>query len=164
MVVLIVYTFTVAIYAAATAMPSTLHKAPIAIVDEDDSTLSARILSAFYPPHFLAPERISLAEVDPAMDEGRYTFVLDIPPDFEADVLAGRSPSVQVNVDATRMSQAFTGNGYIQQIILGEVNEFVQGVRTDMTMPVELVLRARFNPALESTWFGSVMELITVIT
>ena len=39
MLVLIVYTFTVSIYVAATAMPESLHKATIAIVDEDDSPL-----------------------------------------------------------------------------------------------------------------------------
>ena len=39
MLVLIAYTFTVSIYVAATAMPETLHKAPIAIVDEDGSPL-----------------------------------------------------------------------------------------------------------------------------
>ena len=43
MLVLIAYTFTVSIYVAATAMPETLHNAPIAIVDEDGSPLSARI-------------------------------------------------------------------------------------------------------------------------
>ena len=59
MLVLIAYTFTVSIYVAATAMPETLHKAPIAIVDEDASPLSARIASAFFPPHFKAPEMIS---------------------------------------------------------------------------------------------------------
>ena len=48
------------------------------------------------------------------MDAGTYTFVLDIPPDFQRDVLAGRTPAIQLNVDATRMSQAFTGNGYVQ--------------------------------------------------
>jgi hypothetical protein len=40
MLVLIVYTFTAAIYVAATAMPDSLHKAAIAIVDEDQSPLS----------------------------------------------------------------------------------------------------------------------------
>ena len=60
---------------------------------------------------------------------GDYTFVLDIPPDFQRDVLAGTSPQIQLNVDATRMSQAFTGSGYIQQIVMGEVNEFVQRYR-----------------------------------
>lgn len=43
MLVLIVYAFTASIYTAATAAPETLHKAPIAIVDEDQSPLSARI-------------------------------------------------------------------------------------------------------------------------
>lgn len=46
MLVLIVYTFTVSIYVAATAMPESLHKAAIAIVDEDDSPLSARIVDS----------------------------------------------------------------------------------------------------------------------
>jgi ABC-2 type transport system permease protein len=50
MLVLIAYTFTFSIYVAATAMPDTLHKAPIAIVDEDGSPLSARIASAFSCP------------------------------------------------------------------------------------------------------------------
>jgi ABC-2 type transport system permease protein len=63
---------------------------------------------------------IDYGDVDPGMDAGLYTFVLVIPPNFQRDVLAGRSPAVQLNVDATRMSQAFTGSGYIQQIFTGE--------------------------------------------
>ncbi|MDO9596939.1 MAG: ABC transporter permease [Azoarcus sp.] len=164
MLVLIGWSFSVSIYVSATAMPDSLSRATIAIVDEDGSPLSARIASAFYPPHFLHPEMISLPEVDPGMDAGRYTFVLNIPPGFQRDVLAGRSPAVQLNVDATRMSQAFTGNSYIQQIVLAEVNEFVQRYRGSTALPVELVLRARFNPSLTASWFGSVMELINAVT
>ena len=164
MLVLMVYTFTAAIYLAATAMPETLHMAPIAIVDEDDSPLSARIASAFYPPHFTAPARITLAEVDPALDAGVFTFVLNIPPAFQADVLAGRSPDLQLNVDATRMSQAFTGNAYVQQIVMGEINEFMQRYRGTAPPPVELALRVRFNPALEPSWFGALMEVINNVT
>ncbi len=94
------------------------------------------------------------------MDKGEYTFVLDIPPGFQRDVLAGRVPAIQLNVDATLMSQAFTGNGYIQQIVASEVNEFVQRYRGTTTPPVELALRMRFNPNLTRSWFGSVVELI----
>ena len=47
LLILIGYSFSVGIYAAATAMPETLHKAPIAIVDENYSPLSARIVGAF---------------------------------------------------------------------------------------------------------------------
>ncbi len=92
MLILIAYSFTASIYIAATAMPDSLHKAAIAIVDEDRSPLSQRIVAAFYPPHFMAPIMVSLAEVDPGMDAGRFTFALDIPPGFQRDVLAGRSP------------------------------------------------------------------------
>ncbi|PZQ76799.1 MAG: hypothetical protein DI563_05960 [Variovorax paradoxus] len=164
MLVLIVYTFTASVYTAARALPETLHNAPIAIVDEDASPLSARIASAFYPPHFTRPAMVSLAEVDPTMDAGRTTFVLVIPPGFQRDVLAGRAPALQLNVDATRMNQAFSGSGYVQQIVLAEVGEFVQRYRGSAAQPVELALRARFNPALEKAWFGALMQIINNVT
>ncbi len=164
MLVLIVYIFTVSIYVAATAMPESLRKATIAIVDEDDSPLSARIVASFYPPHFTTPRLITLAEMDAGMDNGTYTFVLDIPPNFQREVLAGLAPAVQLNVDATRMSQAFTGSGYIQQIVAGEVGEFVQRHRSAAQLPVDLNVRMRFNPNLEQAWFGSLMKIINNVT
>jgi len=160
MLVLIAYTFTASIYIAATAMPENMHNAAIAIVDEDGSPLSARLVASFYPPHFKMPRMISLSEVDAGMDNGEYTFVLDIPPNFQREVLAGRAPAAQLNVDATRMTQAFTGSGYIQQIVAGEVSGFLQSARKTAGLPVDLVLRMRFNPNLEQAWFGSLMEII----
>ncbi len=164
MLVLIVYTFTVSIYVAATAMPESRHNAPIALVDEDGSPLSARLIASFYPPHFKAPIMISLAEVDGGMDRGDYTFALNIPPNFQQDVLAGNAPAIQLNIDATLMSQAFTGNSYIQQMVAGEVNEFVARYRSTAVPPVGLALRMRFNPNLEQSWFGSLMEIINNVT
>jgi len=110
------------------------------------------------------PTLLPLTQVDPGMDAGQFTFALDIPPDFQRDVLAGRNPVIQLNVDATRMSQAFTGSGYIQQITLSEVNEFVQGYRGSLASPIELNLRARFNPSLTPAWFASLMEIINQVT
>lgn len=164
MLVLIVYTFTLSIYSAATSMPETLHMAPIAIVDEDHSPLSGRIGASFYPPRFLPPDYIELDQVDPALDAGRYTFALNIPPNFQRDVLAGRQPQIQLNIDATRMSQAFTGGGYIQQMVFDEVNEFVKRYREPTALPVDLALRMRFNQNLERAWFGSLMEIINSVT
>ena len=164
MIALIVYVFTASVYTKATSMPETLHNAPIAIVDEDNSALSQRIASAFYPPQFTPPAMIDYGRVDPGMDAGQYTFALVIPPNFQRDVLARRSPALQLNVDATRMSQAFTGSGYIQQIAIGEVNEFVKRYRGAEPLPVDLALRARFNPSLDKAWFGSVVQIINHIT
>lgn len=164
MLVLILYTFTLSIYVSATSMPDTLHKAPIAIVDEDHSPLSNRIIAAFYPPYFTQPSVVGLNEVDKGMDQGRYTFSLDIPPDFQRDVLAGRHPSVQLNVDATRMSQAFTGGGDIQQIVQAEVAEFLAGTRAATAPPADLAMRVRFNPTLAQTWYGAVVDIINNVT
>lgn len=164
MLVLIAYVFSVGVFSGAKAMPETLNHAPIAIVDEDDSALSRLLISAFYPPNFTTPQMISMAQMDSGMDSGRHTFALYIPQGFQRDVLAGRGPDLQLNVDATRMSQAFTGSGAIQQIVMGEINTFVQRYQGSAQAPVDLVLRARFNPALERAWFGSLMQVINYIT
>jgi ABC-2 type transport system permease protein len=160
----VIWAFSGALYTAAKGAPDRLHRAPMAVVDEDQSTLSQRVVNAFYPPTFMRPTPITLQDMDAGMDAGRYTFVMDIPPDFQRDVLAGKSPAIQLNVDATQMSQAFLGAAYIQSIALGEVSEFVQRERTNTEPPLDLAMRMRFNPALDNTWFMGVMELINNVT
>jgi ABC-2 type transport system permease protein len=172
---LMLFSFTVNVYSFATAVPDTLNNATISIVDQDRSQLSSRIVDAFYPPLFQPPALITLAEMDARMDAGVDTFALTIPPDFERDVLAGRSPRVQLNVDATQMYQAYTGNGYINQIVSSEIDAFVKHQRSAASAEyasrrfaerplVDLALRVRFNPNLTRSWFGSVMEVINQVT
>jgi ABC-2 type transport system permease protein len=164
LLVFIVYAFSFAIYAAATAMPESLHKAPIAIVDEDRSPLSQRIADAFFPPLFLPPALISAAQMDARMDAGTDTFALGIPPGFQQDLLAGRRPLIQLNVDATRVSQAFVGSGYVQTIVAGEIDAYLAGRRAAAAPAVDLAVRMRFNPQLDKRWFGAVMEVVGNIT
>ena len=160
----ILASFSIMIYSAATAASRELHNAPIGIVDEDQSPLSARIISAFYGPYFKPPRVISMDEIDPGLDAGDYTFVLNIPPDFQRDVLAGKHPALQVNIDATRMTQAFIGANYIQSIVTGEITEFAQRHRTGTVLPITLATRVKFNPNLNGIWFGGVMEIISQVT
>lgn len=143
MLVLIVYTTTLAVYSAGKAQPETLNHVPIAIVDEDVSTLSQRIATAFFAPQFVGPDLIAPQDVDPGLDAGRYTLVLHIPPNFQRDVLAGKVPRVQLNMDATRMMQAFTSNGAVQQIVQLEVAEFVQRYRSVPAPAIDLAVRAQ---------------------
>jgi ABC-2 type transport system permease protein len=164
LLLLIVYAFTISIYTASRAMPETLSRAVVSIVDEDRSPVSSRIISAFYPPYFLPPQLISHDEMNSRMDAGIDTFALNIPPNFQRDLLAGRSPEIQLNVDATRVSQAFTGAGYIQSIVSGEVTGFLQRYRGAADVPVDLTLRAHFNQQLNTSWFGSVNNVISMIT
>lgn len=164
MLALIVFSFTLSIYSSATVTPGSLHMAPIAIADQDQSQLSTRIVNSFYAPYFMPPAMIDSNQIDPLLDAGTYTFALDIPPNFQRDVLAGRQPSIQLNVDATRMSQAFLGNSYIQNIVNDEVSEFMARYRAGSALPVDLEVRARFNPNLDQSWFGAVMAIINNIT
>lgn len=162
MLVLIAWTFTVGILLPARGQPETLNRAPIAVVDEDASELSARIVDAFYPPHFTAPQRVGGAEVDRGLDEDRYTFALDIPPSFERDVRAGRAPQIQLAVDATKQAQAFVGAGYIQRMVADEIAAYTQAAAA--APPATLISRLRFNPTLNHGWFAAVMEIVNNIT
>ncbi|HEX9665038.1 MAG TPA: ABC transporter permease, partial [Thermodesulfobacteriota bacterium] len=164
LIFLILYSFTVLIYLAATSGGLELRNASIAMVDEDRSPLSYRIHDAFLEPYFQKPEYLTISEIDKAMDSSIFTFVVDIPPDFQADLLAGRKPDIQVNVDATAMSQAGIGTGYINEIITEEIMEFLRGYRVDPKQPVGIAMRVKFNPNLKSSWFMSIMEIINVIT
>lgn len=164
MVLLILYAFSIAVYTEAKAMPESLRNATIAVVDEDRSQLSTRIITAFQPPYFTAPQDITQQQMDRLMDAGRSTFALDIPPGFQRDVLAGHSPALQLNVDATRMTQAFSGSVYIRQIVDAEVREYAARHRAPMALPVGLNLRAEFNPQLNPKWFGAINNVILSIT
>lgn len=161
---LIVWAFSFSIYTAATGMSHDLNNAAIAIVDEDRSQLSARIGQAFRRPYFAEPKYIPFGEIDSRMDSGRYTFVVVIPPNFEADLLADRRPAVQVNIDATAMMQAGIGDGYIRAILSQEIARFIDPESDRTDYPVDLGVRYAFNPNLTSAWFTSVMEVINNVT
>lgn len=164
MLILIAYSFTVAIYVGATATSTELHNAPIGFVDEDRSALSHRIIDAFYPPRFGEPQIMSLDQVDTDLDAGLYTFIIVIPLNFEKDILSGKHPDLQVNIDATRMTQAGIGAGYIQYIINNEVIGYFTKGKAKQSLPIGVVTRMKYNPNLTSTWFGGVMEMISMIS
>ena len=164
LLVLIVWAFSGAIYEAAQGVSMELRNAPVAIVDEDRSPLSRRLADALYPPYFRQPDLLALHEIDPEMDKGRYSFAIIIPANFQRDLLAGRQPEMQLNIDATIMSQSFIGASYIQSIFTSEISEFLTGQHKDSESPIRLTPRVRFNPNLTGHWFGGVMEVINNVT
>ena len=156
---LIGYSFTAAVIVAYNASTD-FADAAIAVVDEDQSQLTQTLIDSFLPPLFLPVHQIQRDDIDRTMDEGRYTFVVVFPVNFEKDVMAGRNPDVQVNVDATRMSQAFTGAGYVQQILTAETQKFVKDSLGESTASAaNYVIRNRYNPNLYGSWFMALMQL-----
>jgi ABC-2 type transport system permease protein len=161
---LVIYAFSLAVILQARSNSQELHNASIAIVDEDHSELSHRIAHAFLPPLFQVPQLIAERDVVPLMNKGRYTFVVDIPPNFERDVLGERQPGLQIDVDATAMVQAGLGSGYAQQIIATEITDFLSNTGGVPLSTVNLDVRIAFNPNITTAWFTSVMGIINNVT
>jgi ABC-2 type transport system permease protein len=161
---LVIYAFSLAVIMQAQSYSQELHNASIAFVDEDHSELSRRIAHAFLPPYFQLPQPIAERDIVPLMNSGRYTFVVDIPPNFERDVLGGRQPALQIDVDATSMRQAGLGSGYAQQIITTEITDFLSHAEGVPLSTVNLDVRIAFNPNVTTAWFTSVMGIINNVS
>lgn len=164
LLVLIVWAFTGAIYAAAKGVSQELHNAPVAVVDEDRSPLSQRLIGALTKPYFKPAQHIELPQMDRMLDHGEVTFAIVIPANFQQDLNAGHRPTIQLNIDATSMSQSFIGAGYIRSIFVAELNEYLTGKRESGDAPIRLATRVRYNPNLIGYWFGGVMEVINIVT
>jgi ABC-2 type transport system permease protein len=161
---LVIYAFSLAIMAQARSYSQEVHNASVGLVDEDHSRLSRRIAAAFLPPYFQQPRLVNEQEIVPLMNLGKYTFVIDIPPHFERDLLGGRNPAIQLNVDATMMVQAGLGADYAQQIIMAEMQDFLSHAAGTSLSPVNLNVRVEYNPNLTTAWFTGVMGIINSIS
>ncbi len=164
LVVFVVYSFSFAIYMQATGIASEVNNASIAIVDEDRSILSTRIVNGFYPPRFQKAQLIEPGEVDRAMDRGHFMFVLVIPPNFESDIRANRGTELQLNIDATAMMQASIGANYIQNIANDEIMRFVERSQGTSVRAVENVVRTAFNPNRDNVPFSAFIAIIDNVT
>jgi ABC-2 type transport system permease protein len=160
MMIFIIWGFTGAVYLVASGASTEMRNASVGLVDYDQSQLSHRIRDALRPPNFSAPVSLDGSEIDKVMDAARYTFVISIPPRFEQNLLAGRRPALQIAVDATAMTQAGVGSGYIAQIVNGEVERFLEMRGSQAMAPIAFTVRAFFNPNLEDRRHTAVMEIV----
>jgi ABC-2 type transport system permease protein len=164
LVVFVLYAFTWTIYQQASGTSNEVHNASIAFADEDQSGLSKELINAFYPPRFQYAARIRTDEIEPAMDRGRFMFIVVIPPQFEQNLLAGRQPDIQVNIDATAMQQGGIGAGYIHSIITQRLTTYLARMHVDTSAPLNLIERKMFNPNGISAWFSSIVAIINQLS
>jgi len=164
MVLFVIYAFTLSVFSQATGTSNEVNNASIAFADEDGSALSAELFNAFYPPRFQFAVPISVSEIETAMDQGRFMFVVTIPPRFERDLKAGRHPNIQLSVDATAMQQAGIGSNYIRNILTDRVDTYLARADLASPPPLNLVVRKLFNANGVSSWFNSVVAIINQIT
>lgn len=162
---LIAYTFTFSVYTPSKSAVMDVVNASIAIVDEDNSDASRAVRDAMLPPQFLPPKQIDFAEINPAMDRGKYTFVVNVPPKFQSDLAENAKPDIQVITDATAMSQAGRGPTYIQRIIDNTIDPYWMPRGKVKNEPlIALETRARFNPNMYQGWFVAINQVINNIS
>jgi ABC-2 type transport system permease protein len=165
LIFLILYSFSFSIYTPAKSAVMDVVNASIAIVNEDDSEAARTIRQSMLPPLFLPAAEISFRDINRDMDTAKYTFVVDIPPNFQRDLARDAYPTAQIIVDATAMSQAGRGPSYIRKIIMPAVNSFWAGAGKRQTEPViKLDTRARFNPNYQQSWFVAINQVINNIS
>ncbi len=164
MVILIAWSFVVAVMLEAQGAGDTVRNASIAVVDEDRSPLSRRIPDALMPPWFQTPVAMSADQAAAAMDRGEIMFVLSFPPRFAADAIAGRVPAAQLLADATAVSQAQLGTDYLRNIVQQEVRVFL-ATGPDVAQPeLKLELRRAFNPNGNPVWFKAMSSLLNQLS
>jgi ABC-2 type transport system permease protein len=161
---LIAYAFSAGVYMTATGAKTEVEHASVAVVDEDRSEFSRRIALALIEPYFKPAAEIEADEIESSMASGRFAFVIELPPKLEFDVLAGRQPTLQIDVDATAMTVAGNGLTYLQNIITQEAQSYAGRNEGVTAQPINLVIRAQFNPNLQSAWFHAIMSVIQNIT
>jgi ABC-2 type transport system permease protein len=164
MLVLVAYAFSISVNTVATGAVTDATNMSVGIVDEDGSSLSRQIAEALLRPTFQPAVQIRSSDIDAKMDHGDFLFVLEIPPNFEADLRAQRKTQLQINVDATVVAQAGNGANYLKTAISNEIQTFLSGTTAAKSAPINLVVRSEFNPNLVTSWFSAMTQVINQIT
>lgn len=170
LVVAVLYLFTLDVMMAG-GVKMDLNQGAVMVYDADHSMASRELSYRFQPPYFkLGGEIFDRKEGIKLLDQGRALVVLDIPAQFQRDLLKGKPTSVQVQVDASNTVLGTLGANYSAQIIgqygfdaalrrIGMTEESLTGV----PMLVDSH-RVWYNPNQKDAWFMSISELLTVIT
>jgi ABC-2 type transport system permease protein len=162
MLILVVYAFSISVNTVATGAVTEATNLSVGIADEDGSELSRQIAEGLVRPTFQPAVQIRAS--DAKMNNGELLFVVEIPPNFQANVLAQRKTETQINVDATAVAQAGNGANYLKTAISNEVQKFMNARGIAGGSPINLVVRADFNPNLKTAWFSAMTQVINQIT
>lgn len=133
---------------------------PLAVVDEDSSRTSRDLVDKFRTTEYFDLKAVlgKTREIDPLMGREAIRAALVIPPQFSEDLLAGRSPSVQVIVDGSNAMSGTTAAGYVGAIL----QSYSQRITLEalerrglagFAVPLSQEVRIWYNPELRSARF-----------
>lgn len=167
---ILLWGFSGAVFIAGRAISMDINNYPVAVLDLSRSPESRELIARLREPWFKVVAHLqSDAELTDALDRGRTSLAVVIPPDFARRVRAGEG-RFQVISDGTQSQMATLAGGYITQLSgdysvellerrLGPSQRLLAGLPQVDARP-----RVEFNPNITSAWFSSLLEMLNMIT
>ncbi|MEY6433229.1 ABC transporter permease [Thioalkalicoccus limnaeus] len=143
-----------------------LHRIDYAVLDRDGGAAARELLARFegapsfaFAGHLNHPDAIGAH-----IDRRAVRLVIQIPPRFSADLSGGRTASVQILVDGRNSNSAQVVRNDVVRI-LADFNRDWASAQGLPGLPTRLVIRAWYNPNLESRWFfvSGLVGLLTLV-
>ena len=168
----IVYIFTVHIIIAAGGIQTELRRAGVLVHDADHSAASRELIYRFQPPYFQFKHEVTDADAAlTLLDRGQAKVLLDIPVQFEKTLNeAGQPAVVQMMVDTSNANAGFLASNYGTRIAAGYGQEWARrdltraGLDPDKLPVIRNETRIWYNPELNEAWFGTLSDLLTMMT
>jgi ribosome-dependent ATPase len=141
---------------AAWSISFDIERVAFAVLDHDQSRDSRQLIEHFDGSRYFqqrAPLR-DLAEIAPRLRAHDVTLVIEIPPGFGRDMLAGRQPQVALYIDGTQPFTAENVRGYARGILLEHAVRFAseQPGLAPTTLPASIEPRFTYNQEFRSIY------------
>jgi ABC-2 type transport system permease protein len=143
-----------------------LNQVPFAVYNEDQGEASRDLLAKLR----LSPTFHEVAivthddEIAPLIDSRKALLFIHLGPNFSRNLAQGIPAPLQVIVDGRNSNTAMIALNYIQSIVDAFSREWTAAQQLE-TPRAHLVIRAWFNPNLESRWFivPGIIGLLTLV-
>ena len=125
------------------------------VLDEDQSHQSREFLDRLSAPRYFQPvaPSYSRAEADAKLRQGEGQFIVDIPPNFGRDLIAGRSPRIGFFIDGATPFTSTNIRDYMS-VIVQQYAQAQAGVLPGdhASLPISIEPRFAYNPEFKSIY------------
>lgn len=148
----------------------------VAILDQDNSSLSRDFVSSFTQSEYLnqGPRLSSIREIDRVLEDESAHLVVVIPKSFSKELSTGREVSVQIIIDGSNSNTASIAAGYISLAVEGFSRkllfEWYERKGVEVVTPIDLRPQLWYNPDLKTErflipgLFGLILMIMTVVS
>lgn len=156
LVLVVLYSFSINVYISGSGIEIKPSNVAVGYVDYTGGGISQNILTRLHAPEFLPPRRFTSQEtLSRAIYDKEIIVGIVFDPDFEKQWRKEQKSQINVLLDATAASQAYTTLGYLQDIVLDTAAP---------NIPIEIASHKLFNENADNHTFMALTELLSIIT